>query len=57
MRIRLCWLATCVSSDSDGESTDLQRDALLAAGIDLVTCLGFATMTMAYFARLIEGPR
>ena len=35
MVIRLCWLATCgVSSDSDRQSTDLQRDALLAAGVD-----------------------
>ncbi|WP_425304750.1 hypothetical protein [Bradyrhizobium canariense] len=47
-----------VSSDSERQSTDSQRDALLAAGVDLVTGLGFATTTkMAYFARLIEGPR
>ncbi|WP_035973645.1 hypothetical protein [Bradyrhizobium sp. WSM471] len=46
-----------VSSDSERQSTDSQRDALLAAGVDLVTGLGFATTTkMAHFARLDRGP-
>jgi hypothetical protein len=37
-----------VSSESDRQTTDLQRDALLAAGIDERTRLGFAIL-LAFF--------
>ncbi|WP_446479881.1 hypothetical protein [Bradyrhizobium canariense] len=45
-----------VSSDSDRQSTDSQRDALLAAGVDLVTGLGFATTTTMVFRKADRGP-